>query len=110
MIGQKTLFRNNQQGQLILHSPYRKEPYVVTRGWESYSGWYWFEVEDEANKINEDRVFGFVQGFEEEWGYFSRAELYSLSNMNRIWLIPQENLMFAGRRGMKPIIYKEAIK
>lgn len=105
MIGHKTLFRKNNLGQLILHSPWRKEPYVVTRGWESYSGWYWFEVEDEANKINEDRVFGFIQGFEEEWGYFSRAELNSLPN--RVWEIPQENLSISGRRGMQPIIYKE---
>lgn len=68
-------------------------PHRVLKGWESFSGWYWFGVE----KINEDDTwFGYVQGIEEEWGYFSEAEIKSLGNL--AWKIPQKNLPFSGRR------------
>ena len=82
----------------------------VLAGWESYSGWYWFGIEkSEERKVAEgggsmidgrevDDViwFGFVQGFEEEWGYFSDAEIRSLGN--RAWQIKKCDLPFAGRR------------
>jgi hypothetical protein len=64
----------------------------VLKGWESYSGWYWF-----ATELNPDgNHFGFVQGFEEEWGYFSEFELKSLPN--KIWPIKKCDLPYAGRR------------
>jgi len=65
----------------------------VLKGWESFSGWYWFGVE----KVESDpgMWFGLVQGFEDEWGYFSEAELKS----NRmIWKIKARDLPIAGRR------------
>ena len=65
---------------------------IVLKGWESFSGWYWFGVE----KVDDDRWFGFVQGLEEEWGYFSEAELKSLGA--KVWEIPSKNLSFSGRR------------
>jgi len=83
----------------------------VLKGWESFSGWYWFGVEvAEERKISEgsgsvlqdgsvmdDRIwFGFIQGFEEEWGYFSEAEL--LSMRGRVWPIKPQDLPHAGRR------------
>jgi len=85
--------------------------YKVLKGWESFSGWYWFAVE----KVEERRVadgsgsvlgdgsvvddtiwFGLVQGSEEEWGEFSEAEIRLLGNM--AWPIKRQDLPYAGRR------------
>lgn len=89
----------------------------VIRGWESYSGWYWLAVELDHKQdsiinptikdgkyvegsgevIKDDKIyFGLVQGFEEEWGYFSEAEINSLGI--KAWEIPKENLPHSGRR------------
>jgi len=65
----------------------------VIRGWESYSGWYWFATE--KGKYDGE-YFGFVQGHEEEWGYFNEKEFQQLKG--QIWEIPKENLVFSGRR------------
>ena len=76
----------------------------VLKAWESDTGWYWFAVEKvrtECSMLNgkeypNDTIwFGFVQGFEEEWGEFSQAELESL--YPRIWEIPKRNIPYAGR-------------
>jgi hypothetical protein len=40
--------------------------------------------------------FGFVQGFEEEWGDFSQAELESLRPM--VWELARKALPWSGRR------------
>ena len=78
----------------------------VIAGWESYTGWYWFATEviqhqdtiiNEKEYKNDVIYHGFVQGFEEEWGDFSKAEIESLGE-NVVWKIPQENLVFSGRR------------
>jgi hypothetical protein len=69
----------------------------VLKGWESFTGWYWFateKVEDDWN--GKPLWYGFVQGLEEEWGDFSEAEIDSLGN--KAWKIPQKNLSFSGRR------------
>jgi hypothetical protein len=78
----------------------------VIRGWESFSGWYWFAVEEvqrqdtilSSGKVAKNDIiyFGFVQGLEEEWGDFSLAELESLKP--RVWEIPNKNLPYSGRR------------
>ena len=77
----------------------------VLRGWESYSGWYWFATEKsykqdsviEGKVYENDQIyFGYVQGHEEEWGYFSETELKLLSP--KIWEIPKRNLPWSGRR------------
>jgi hypothetical protein len=77
----------------------------VLRAWESFSGWYWFATEkigtqdsDIGGKVykNDTIWFGFVQGFEEEWGSFSQAEIESLAP--KTWEIPQKNLIYSGRR------------
>ena len=86
-------------------------PRKVLKGWESFSGWYWFAVE----KVEERRVsdgsgsvmadgsvvddviwFGLVQGHEEEWGEFSEAEIRLLGN--KAWPIKPQDLPYAGRR------------
>ena len=78
----------------------------VIRGWESFSGWYWFAVEEvqkqdsilSNGKVAKNDIiyFGLVQGHEEEWGDFSLAELESLKH--RVWEIPKKNLPHSGRR------------
>ena len=77
----------------------------VLRGWESFTGWYWFateKVQKQDSVIDgvvhaDDQIwFGFVQGLEEEWGDFSQAEIESLSP--KTWEIPNANLHYSGRR------------
>ena len=77
----------------------------VLRGWESFTGWYWFGTEKaykqdsliEGQVYNDDTIwFGYVQGLEEEWGYFSQAEIESLKP--KTWEIPKKNLGYSGRR------------
>ena len=69
----------------------------IIRAWESFSGWYWFAVEEAYkqdsvidNKVHKGDIifFGFVAGICPEWGYFSLAELESLSP--KIWELPKE--------------------
>jgi len=90
----------NRKGKLFIDGK------VVLRGWESFSGWFWFATE-KANKQDSiidgkvhkgDQIwFGFVQGLEEEWGNFSQAELESLGKM-KVWEIRPRDLPSAGRR------------
>ena len=76
----------------------------VLKAWESFQGWYWFAVEQvrkQESIINGKAVkdtiwFGLVQGFEEEWGDFSQAEIESLGP--KVWEIPKKNLPYSGRR------------
>jgi len=76
----------------------------VLKGWESFTGWYWFATEKackQVSLINGEGVddiiwYGFVQGLEEEWGNFSQAEIESLSP--KTWPIPKKNLHYSGRR------------
>ena len=66
--------------------------YQVLKGWESWSGWYWF-----ATELNDDGYhFGYVQGTYPEWGYFHQTELDSLKP--RVWEIKANDLPHAGRR------------
>ena len=68
----------------------------VIKGWESMSGWYWFATEMEMEDYNGYPIwFGFVQGFEEEWGSFTQIEL---ENQPSIWEIKEIDLPHAGRR------------
>ena len=70
----------------------------VLKGWESYSGWYWFATEKLEEDYNGKPLwFGYVQGLEEEWGNFSEAEINSLGM--RAWPIKKIDLPSAGRRG-----------
>ena len=83
----------------------------VLKGWESFSGWYWFATEKShtqdsviGGKVykNDTIWFGFVQGHFEEWGYFSEAELKSLAP--KIWEIPKKNLQWSGKRSRSEVI------
>ncbi len=64
----------------------------VLKGWESFSGWYWFGVVE----TEPGRWFGFIQGQEEEWGYFTEAEIKALGRL--AWPIKPQGLPYAGRR------------
>lgn len=73
----------------------------VIKAYESFSGWYWFatekaETQDSVidGKVYENDTIWF--GFEEEWGYFSQAEIESLKL--RTWEIKKEDLAYAGRK------------
>ncbi len=77
----------------------------VIRTWESWSGWYWFAFEEadrqdsviDGHVVKNDTIyFGLVQGFEEELGYFSLAELESMKP--RVWEIPKHATHYSGRR------------
>ena len=86
-----------------------KELYIdgkkVLHAWESWNGWYWFateKVEEQLSDLGDGKGtpdtiwFGYVQGFEEEWGYFSQAEIESLGP--KTWEIPKKNLPYSGRK------------
>lgn len=77
----------------------------VLKGFESFSGWYWFAVEKVqtqdsiigGKEFKDDTIwFGFVQGHFEEWGDFSEGELRNLAP--KVWEIPRRNLPYSGRR------------
>ena len=78
----------------------------VMKGWESWNGWYWFATEEaykqdslfpNGKEVREDIIyFGFIQGLEEEWGYFSKSEIESLKP--KTWEIPKKALPYSGRR------------
>lgn len=87
----------------------RKDLYIdgkkVLRGWECWIGWYWFATEKVGEQLSDlgdgkpvpDTIwFGYVQGFVDEWGYFSQAEIESLRP--KTWEIPKKNLPHSGRR------------
>ena len=101
----------SRDGKLYLQ-PDKGREYGVLRAWESYSGWYWFGVEVAEERSASDGTgsvmpdgsvvddviwFGYVQGgYDEEWGYFSQAELGSMPG--KVWMIKEIDLPFAGRR------------
>ena len=77
----------------------------VIKAWESFSGWYWFATEkdhEQAGDFGDGRAtpdtiwFGYVQGLDEEWGYFSEEEIRKLGNY--CWRIKKCDLPYAGRR------------
>ena len=99
------------QGLHVVNGELWAGKHKVIKGWESFSGWYWFAVEKiEERKVAEgsgsvmadgsvvDDIiwFGLVQGIEEEWGDFSQTEIQSLGAL--AWPIPKCNLPFSGRR------------
>jgi hypothetical protein len=78
----------------------------VIKGWESFTGWFWFATEEaykqdsiltDGKEVKDDIIyFGLVQGQEQEWGYFSKAEIESLKP--KTWEIPKKALPYSGRR------------
>jgi hypothetical protein len=89
----------NENGKLLI------DGHEVIKGWESFSGWYWFAMEKiqtqdsamgDGSVIHGDTIwYGLVQGFEEEWGDFSEGELKRIKS---VWPIKEIDLPYAGRR------------
>lgn len=78
----------------------------VLKGWESFSGWFWFGLEVSYTQdslingkvVKDDPIwYGLVQGLECELGYFSQGEIESLGPY-RTWEIKAIDLPHAGRR------------
>jgi len=79
----------------------------VLKGWESFTGWYWFGTEidrvqdsvmPDGRVIKDDTIwFGYVQGLEEEWGQFSQGEIESLGKY-KVWPLRAADLPYSGRR------------
>ena len=68
----------------------------VIKGWESFTGWYWFATEIEQGNYDGKPIwFGYVQGMYDEWGTFTQAEL---DEIEMIWEIRPDDLPHAGRR------------
>ena len=74
----------------------------VLKGWESFTGWYWFAIEkiEDDGYMGKPTWYGFVQGLEEEWGNFSEGELDEIGKY-KVWEIPKKNLAWSGRRKLK---------
>ncbi len=86
----------------------------ILKGWESYSGWYWFGIEKleeriptseggeggsdlgDGKEVRDTIWFGLVQGFENELGSFSQGEIEAAAP--KTWEIKQEDMPSAGRR------------
>ena len=92
-------FKNQDDGGLTIDGK------KVLKMWESFSGWYWYGIEDtgsyeytdaNGNTQTAHSWFGFVQGFAEEWGSFDENELNSMEG--KVWEVPRENWHFSGRR------------
>ena len=92
-------FKNQDDGGLTIDGK------KVLKMWESFSGWYWYGIEDtgsyeytdaSGNTQTAHSWFGFVQGFAEEWGSFDENELNSMEG--KVWEVPRENWHFSGRR------------
>ena len=67
----------------------------VLKGWESFSGWYWFATELDVGEPG--LHFGYVQGTYPEFGYFSEREMQPLIDQMRMWELPQNALSYSGR-------------
>lgn len=52
-----------------------KDPIVYAAFLFAVSGWVWFVTEGESRDNGDFLFFGYVIGFESEWGYFALSEL-----------------------------------
>jgi hypothetical protein len=76
-----------------------EEHILWVKFFESTMNWRWYGVEYEPQK---ELFFGYVQGYENEWGYFSLEELRSVKN--KLGLEIERDLQF------KPIKFSELIE
>jgi hypothetical protein len=78
--------------------------YKVLNAWESFSGWYWFQL---AKENEYGYCFGFVQGISASLGPFSPSELNELKP--KVWKLKKVNLQYSGVREL-PNDWKQPIK
>ena len=50
---------------------------VIVKFFSPYSGWTWYTLEGEKREDGDYEFFGYVKGFESEYGYFTLSELES---------------------------------
>ena len=78
------------------------KPTKVIKGWESFSGWYWFATHIESDPIDPESgppiYSGLVQGLDEEFGTWSGRDLAPLIAQYKVWKIKDHDLPHAGRR------------
>lgn len=72
-----------------------KEKILYVRYISIFSNWEWYLCEYDSNK---KLAFGYVQGHEKEWGYFSLIEFQDINN---------NNLMIIRDESFTPIKFKE---
>jgi len=79
----------------------------VIKAYEGCNGWCWFAIEEACTQnswidgklYKDDTIYyGLVQGHEDKWDNFSKAELEALMPSLRVWEINKCDLPYAGRR------------
>ena len=74
----------------------------VIKIWESFSGWYWYAIEDQGsytgigadgNEVQAHAWYGYVQGMENEWGTWDSNELERAG----VWTVPKSNWGWTGK-------------
>lgn len=68
---------------------YDGKNYPILECWESYTGWYWFILKRYPD--TEDITFGYVVGFEKEFGDIDMLELKEQYKKGRCWPVPTAN-------------------
>ena len=85
---------------------HNKDPIVFAKFFTPWSDWTWYAIEFDGD----DLFFGFVQGFDHEFGYFSLSEMESvrghggLKIERDLYFKPQPLSQFLGR---DLLIYEE---
>ena len=74
----------------------------IIKIWESFSGWYWYAIEDQGsytgigadgNEVQAHAWYGYVQGMENEWGTWDSNELERAG----VWTVPKSNWGWTGK-------------
>ncbi len=63
-----------QQIPALYSQEHKKDPTVYVKFFTPWSHWTWYVTEFDGD----DLFFGFVQGFDQEFGYFSLSEMESV--------------------------------
>jgi hypothetical protein len=90
---------------------------TIIKIWESMSGWYWYATEDQGSytgvgadgeDVQAHAYYGYVQGFENEWGTWDSNELERAG----VWTVPKSNWGWTGKESFakEEIDYSEGEK
>lgn len=78
---------------------------VAVKFFSPYTGWTWYVLE--AEKREDDYLFfGYVQGIESEYGYFSLSELENFKTRLGVQLVERDAYMALGKRTLGSFINK----
>lgn len=68
------------------------EQHEIKDVWESFSGWYWFVLNDKPYPDEPDIKYGLVIGLETEYGTFDMHELRDyMGKTGKVWRVPKQN-------------------